>query len=71
MKKLDKLKTVLHFRKGDYVYRYVLVDRFKNTAKIHYGFDVKNERTEEEIFALETDRKLRRKYIIKENKKNG
>jgi hypothetical protein len=71
MKTIKDLKPVLHFKKGDYVYRYVLVDRFKNTAKIHYGFDAKLERTEKEIFALENDRKIRRKYIIKENKKDG
>jgi hypothetical protein len=71
MKKIDKLKPVLHFKKDNYVYRYVLVDRFKNTAKIHHGFDAKLERTEAEIFALETDRKIRRKYIIKENKQDG
>ena len=41
MKQIKDLKTVLHFRKGDYVYRYVLVDRFKNTSKVHYGFDAK------------------------------
>ena len=71
MKTIKDLKPVLHFKKGDYVYRYVLVDRFKNTAKIHYGFDAKLKRTEKEIFALENDRKIRRKYIIKENKKDG
>jgi len=66
MKQIKDLKTVLHFKKGDYVYRYVLVDRFKNDGKYHYGFDVKNERTTEEIFALEKDRQIRRKYIIKD-----
>ena len=66
MKQIKDLKTVLHFKKGDYVYRYVLVDRFKNDVKYHYGFDVKNERTTEEIFALEKDRQIRRKYIIKD-----
>ena len=65
MKQIKDLKTVLHFRKGDYVYRYVLVDRFKNTSKVHYGFDAKEERTEAEIFALEKDRQIRRKYIIR------
>jgi hypothetical protein len=44
MKTIKDLKPVLHFKKGDYVYRYVLVDRFKNTAKIHYGFDAKLEK---------------------------
>jgi hypothetical protein len=71
MKTIKDLKPVLHFKKDNYVYRYVLVDRFKNTAKIHYGFDAKLERTEHELFALENDRKIRRKYIIKENKKDG
>ena len=65
MKQIKDLKTVLHFRKGDHVYRYVLVDRFKNTSKVHYGFDAKLERTEHEIFALEKDRQIRRKYIIR------
>jgi len=65
VKPIKDLKTILHFKKGNYVYRYVLVDRFKNTAKVHYGFDDKLERTEEELFALMTPRKLRRKYIIK------
>jgi len=69
MKQIKDLKTILHFKKGDYVYRYVLVDRFKNTSKVHYGFDSKLERTEHEIFALEDNRKLRRKYIIKNDKK--
>jgi len=71
MKTIKDLKPVLHFKKENYVYRYVLVDRFKNTAKIHNGFDAKLEKTEKEIFALENDRKIRRKYIIKENKKDG
>jgi len=71
MKTIKDLKPVLHFKKDNYVYRYVLVDRFKNTAKIHYGFDSKLEKTEKEIFALENDRTIRRKYIIKENKKDG
>ena len=65
MKQIKDLKTVLHFRKGDHVYRYVLVDRFKNTSKVHYGFDAKLERTEKELFALEKDRQIRRKYIIR------
>ena len=65
MKQIKDLKTVLHFKKGDYVYRYVLVDRFKNTSKVHYGFDAKLERTEKELFALEKDRQIRRKYIIR------
>jgi len=65
MKQIKDLKTILHFKKGKYVYRYVLVDRFKNDGKFHYGFDAKNERTEHEIFALEKDRQIRRKYIIR------
>ena len=65
MKKIQDLKTVLHFKKDNYVYRYVLVDRFKHDSKYHYGFDTKEERTEKEIFALEKDRQIRRKYIIR------
>ena len=65
MKKIQDLKTVLHFKKDNYVYRYVLVDRFQNDGKNHYGFDTKEERTTEEIFALEKDRQIRRKYIIR------
>ena len=65
MKQVKDLKTILHFRKGDYIYRYVLVDRFKNTNKVHYVFDAKLERTEAEIFSLQTNRKIRRKYILK------
>ena len=64
MKKIQDLKPVLHLKKDNYVYRYVLVDRFKHDSKYHYGFDTKQERTEEEIFALEKDRQIRRKYII-------
>jgi len=41
VKPIKELKNVLHFKKGNYVYRYILVDRFKNTAKVHYGFDSK------------------------------
>ena len=65
MKKIQELKPVLHFKKDNYVYRYVLVDRFQNDGKNHYGFDTKEERTTEEIFALEKDRQIRRKYIIR------
>ena len=65
MKKIQDLKPVLHFKKDNYVYRYVLVDRFQNDSKNHYGFDIKEERTTEEIFALEKDRQIRRKYIIR------
>jgi len=62
---IKKPKTVIHFKNGNYIYRYVLVDRFKHTSKAHYGFDDKLEMTEAEIFQLMTPRKLRRKYIIK------
>ena len=65
MKKIQDLKPVLHFKKNNYVYRYVLVDRFQNDSKNNYGFDTKEERTTEEIFALEKDRQIRRKYIIR------
>jgi len=65
MKQIKDLQTVLHFKKGDHVYRYVLVDRFQNDSKNHYGFDTKEERTTEEIFALEKDRQIRRKYILR------
>ena len=51
MKQIKDLKPVLHLKKDNYVYRYVLVDRFKHDAKNHYGFDTKQEKTEEEIFA--------------------
>jgi hypothetical protein len=66
MKQIDSPKTVLHFKNKDYVYRYVLVDRFKNTLTAHYGFDKELERTEAEIFAKVSPRKLRRKYITKD-----
>ena len=65
MKKIQDLKPVLHFKKDNYVYRYVLVDRFQNDSKNHHGFDTKEERTTEEIFALEKDRQIRRMYIIR------
>ena len=65
MKQNKDLKPVLHFKKDNYVYRYVLVDRFQHGPKYHYGFDAKEERTEEEIFALERYRQIRRKYIIR------
>ena len=71
MKKIDKPKLVTHLKSGNYIYRYVLVDRFKHDSKNHYGFDVKEEKTEQEIFALVTPRKLRRKYIIKDGKKSS
>jgi hypothetical protein len=66
MNKIKELKPVLHFKKNNYVYRYVLVDRFKHGGKIHYGFDSKEEKTEKEIFALKNNRQIRRKYIIKD-----
>ena len=66
MKQIDSPKTVLHFKNKDYVYRYVLVDRFKHSSNAHNGFDKELERTEAEIFALATPRKIRRKYIIKD-----
>lgn len=66
MNKIKELKPVLHFKKDNYVYRYVLVDRFKHTSKVHHGFDDKWEMTEKEIFALKNNRQIRRKYIIKD-----
>ena len=71
MKNIKELKPVLHFKKDNYVYRYVLVDRFKHGPKYHYGFDLKLELTEKEILQLTTPRKLRRNYLIKEKKQNG
>jgi hypothetical protein len=61
--KIDNPQLILHFKKNNYIYRYVLVDRFKNDSKNHYGFDKDMKMTEEEIFALKTPRTLRRKYI--------
>jgi hypothetical protein len=69
MKKIDNPKTILHFQNKDYIYRYVLVDRFKHTSTAHHGFDKDLELTEAEIFALVKPRKLRRKYIIKNDNK--
>ena len=46
MKNIKELKPVLHFKKDNYVYRYVLVDRFKHGPKYHYGFDNKEDRLE-------------------------
>jgi len=66
MKQIKDLKPVLHLKKDNYVYRYVLVDRFKHDTKYHYGFDIKQEKTEQEIFALNSNRQIRRKYIIKD-----
>jgi|TARA_Y100001972_G_C7442808_1_gene227160 hypothetical protein len=65
MKQIKDLETVLHFKKGNYVYRYVLVDRFKYGPKYHYGFNTKEGKTEAEMLALEKDRHIRRKYIIR------
>ncbi len=67
MKKLNEPKTILHFQNKDYIYRYVLVDRFKHTSSAHHGFDKELELTEAEIFALVKPRQLRRKYIIKKD----
>ena len=65
MKKTNEIKTILHLQNKDYIYRYVLVDRFKYTSTTHYGFDKDLELTEAEIFAKVKPRQLRRKYIIK------
>jgi hypothetical protein len=67
MKKTDNVKTILHLQNKDYIYRYVLVDRFKYTSTTHYGFDKNLELTEAEIFAKVKPRQLRRKYIIKKD----
>lgn len=69
MQKLKELKTILHYKKGDYVYRFILVDRFKHTSKAHYGWNTDQGMTEEEIWQMSTPRKIRRKYIIKDDKK--
>ena len=68
-KKIDQPKLVLHFKCKDHIYRYVLVDRFKNDSKYHYGCDTKQELTEAEIHSVVNPRTLRRKYIIKTNNK--
>ena len=41
MKNIKELKPVLHFKKDNYVYRYVLVDRFKHDLSfvIEYTVD--------------------------------
>ena len=65
IKETKNLETVIHLKKGNYIYRYVLVDRFQNDSKNHYGFDTKQGKTTEEIFALKKDRQIRRKYIIR------
>ena len=69
IKKTDKAKNITHLQRGNYIYSYVLVDRLKLDAKNHFGFDKKLELTEDEIFALVTPSKLRRKYIIKKDHK--
>ena len=69
MKKVNEIKTILHLQNKDYIYRYVLVDRFKHTSTTHYGFDKDLELTEAEIFAKVKPRQLRRKYIIKNDSK--
>ena len=66
MKQIDSPKTIIHLKNKEYVYRYVLVDRFKHTSTTHFGFDKDLERTEAEIFASISPRTLRRKYIIKD-----
>ena len=63
---IAKPNVLLHFQKGNHIYRYVLVDRFEVTKTHHNGFDDKQHMTEAEIFELMTPRKLRRKYIQKE-----
>ena len=69
MKTTKKLETFIHLKKDDYVYRYVLVDRFKHTSKAHHGFNIKECRTDDEIWQqLTHPRKLRRKYILKHDK---
>jgi len=65
---VKKAQTLLHYQKGAYIYRYVLVDRIPYTATQHYGFDDKTHMTTEEIFELSTPRKIRRKYILKNDK---
>ena len=65
IKETKTLQTVVHLKKGNYIYRYVLVDRFQHDGKNHYGFDKKQGKTTEEIFALEKSRQIRRKYIIR------
>ena len=67
MKKINEPKTILHFQNKDYIYRYVLVDRFKHTSTAHHGFDKDLELTEAEIFELVKPRQLRRKYIIRKD----
>ena len=61
----EVIAIVESVKKGNYIYRYVLVDRFQHDGKNHYGFDKKQGKTIEEIFALKKDRQIRRKYIIR------
>jgi len=67
--KNQRNKNHLHLQNKDYIYRYVLVDRFKHTSTAHHGFDKDLELTEAEIFAKVKPRQLRRKYIIKNDTK--
>jgi hypothetical protein len=41
-----KPNALLHFQKGNYVYRYVLVDRYEVTKTNHNGFDDKEHLTD-------------------------
>jgi hypothetical protein len=68
MKTIKEIQSVIHFQKGDYIYRYILVDRFKHTQNAHHGFDKKLEMTEAEIFENLKPRTLKRKYIYKPEK---
>ena len=45
IKKTEKPKTITHLQSGNYIYRYVLVDRFKTDTKNHFGFDKKLEQS--------------------------
>ena len=65
IKETKTLQTVVHLKKGNYIYRYVLVDRFQNDGKNHYGFDAKQGKTIEELYELKKNRQIRRKYIIR------
>jgi hypothetical protein len=68
MKIIKEIESVMHFQKGDYIYRYILVDRFKHTQTAHHGFDKKLGMTEAEIFQNLKPRTLKRKYIYREGK---
>ena len=65
IKETKTLQTVVHLKKGNYIYRYVLVDRFQHDGKNHYGFDAKQGKTIEELYELKKNRQIRRKYIIR------